>query len=64
MPSVGEPQSKATAESSVARKCAGCDKPAGSLQCPKCLQLNILDSFFCDQDCFKRNWVLPLQKLC
>jgi hypothetical protein len=56
MPSVGEPEVKDT-EVSQTRKCAGCEKPAGTLQCPKCLQLNILDSYFCDQDCFKRNWV-------
>jgi|SRR5271156_5797016 len=56
MPSVGESQ-PATNETPASRKCTGCDKPAGSLQCPKCLQLNIQNSYFCDQDCFKRNWV-------
>jgi hypothetical protein len=56
MPSIGEAEVKA-AETSPPRKCAGCEKPAGTLQCPKCLQLNILDSYFCDQDCFKQNWV-------
>ena len=55
MPSVGD---STCAEQ---RKCAGCDKPASSLQCPKCLQLNILDSYFCDQDCFKRNWVTAIR---
>jgi hypothetical protein len=41
------------------RKCSGedCDNDAGSLQCPTCLKLGIKDSFFCSQDCFKRNWV-------
>ena len=41
------------------RKCLGadCDQDAGSLQCPTCLKLGIKDSFFCSQDCFKRNWV-------
>ena len=41
------------------RKCVGddCDNEAGSLQCPTCLKLGIKDSYFCSQDCFKRNWV-------
>lgn len=41
------------------RKCLGadCNNDAGSLQCPKCLTLGIKDSFFCSQDCFKKNWV-------
>ncbi|KAK1830095.1 putative methionine aminopeptidase [Podospora conica] len=40
------------------RKCLGadCSNDAGSLQCPKCLTLGIKDSFFCSQDCFKKNW--------
>lgn len=40
-------------------KCSGadCGKDAGSLQCPTCLKLGLKDSFFCSQDCFKRNWV-------
>lgn len=40
------------------RKCLGADCPndAGSLQCPTCLKLGIKDSFFCAQDCFKKNW--------
>ncbi|KAK0725189.1 methionine aminopeptidase [Lasiosphaeris hirsuta] len=40
------------------RKCLGadCDNDAGTLQCPKCLSLGIKDSFFCSQDCFKKNW--------
>ncbi|GAP92985.1 putative methionine type I [Rosellinia necatrix] len=38
-------------------KCAGadCENSAGTLQCPTCLKLH-LQSFFCSQDCFKRNW--------
>ncbi|SAM08464.1 hypothetical protein [Absidia glauca] len=32
-----------------------CDKPA-TLQCPTCLKLEIDGSFFCSQDCFKKNW--------
>lgn len=41
------------------KKCLGVDCPndAGSLQCPTCLKLGIKDSFFCSQDCFKKNWV-------
>jgi hypothetical protein len=41
------------------RKCMGddCDNDAGSLQCPTCLKLGVKDSYFCSQDCFKRNWV-------
>jgi len=47
------------------RKCLGadCDKDASSLQCPTCLKLNIKDSFFCSQDCFKKNWVRNLLPL-
>jgi len=46
-------------DSAAKRKCSGadCDNDAGSLQCPTCLKLGIKDSFFCSQDCFKRNWV-------
>ncbi|KAI8083367.1 methionine aminopeptidase 1-like protein [Gilbertella persicaria] len=33
----------------------GCDKPA-TLQCPTCIKLKIGGSFFCSQDCFKKNW--------
>ncbi|KAL4968681.1 putative methionine aminopeptidase, type I [Aspergillus stella-maris] len=40
------------------RKCssADCDNNAGDLQCPTCLKLGIKESYFCAQDCFKRNW--------
>ncbi|PLN75463.1 methionine aminopeptidase 1 [Aspergillus taichungensis] len=40
------------------RKCQGadCGKEAGSLQCPTCLKLGYHDSYFCSQDCFKKNW--------
>lgn len=40
------------------RKCEGadCENDAGALQCPTCQKLG-KDSFFCSQDCFKRNWV-------
>ncbi len=41
------------------KKCSGddCDNEAGTLQCPTCLKLDIKGSYFCAQDCFKRNWV-------
>ncbi|KAF2764613.1 peptidase M24 [Teratosphaeria nubilosa] len=40
-----------------ARKCEGqdCDSDAGTLQCPTCQKLG-KESYFCSQDCFKRNW--------
>lgn len=40
------------------RKCEGadCDKDAGALQCPTCQKAG-KESYFCSQDCFKRNWV-------
>ncbi|ODA82017.1 hypothetical protein RJ55_00522 [Drechmeria coniospora] len=42
----------------TAKKCLGvdCQSDASSLQCPTCLKLNITDSYFCSQDCFKKNW--------
>ncbi|TVY43825.1 Methionine aminopeptidase [Lachnellula occidentalis] len=45
-------------ESSAKRKCMGgdCDNDAGTLQCPTCLKLGMKESYFCSQDCFKRNW--------
>jgi zf-MYND-like zinc finger, mRNA-binding len=46
-------------EEPAKRKCSGadCDNDAGTLQCPTCLKLGTKDSYFCSQDCFKRNWV-------
>ncbi|KAF2436896.1 methionine aminopeptidase [Tothia fuscella] len=46
-----------TTETSSARKCAGgdCSNAADTLQCPSCQKLG-KESFFCGQDCFKRNW--------
>lgn len=37
--------------------CSGvdCANPAGSLKCPTCLKHNV-DSNYCSQECFKRNW--------
>ncbi|OBT85945.1 methionyl aminopeptidase [Pseudogymnoascus sp. 03VT05] len=47
-----------TATTEQKRMCIGADCPneAGTLQCPTCLKLDIKDSFFCSQDCFKKNW--------
>lgn len=36
---------------------AGCQNGAGALQCPTCQKLGLKNSYFCSQDCFKRNWV-------
>lgn len=36
---------------------AGCYNAAGTLQCPTCLKLGITGSYYCSQDCFKKNWV-------
>ncbi|KAK5132119.1 hypothetical protein LTR08_000370 [Meristemomyces frigidus] len=38
-------------------ECQGddCSNDAGTLQCPTCQKLG-KESFFCSQDCFKRNW--------
>src|ERR1700761_5602822 len=51
-----------TEEPPTKKKCLGadCDNEAGSLQCPTCLKLKITDSYFCSQDCFKKNWVCHL----
>ncbi|TKA36325.1 hypothetical protein B0A54_13259 [Friedmanniomyces endolithicus] len=40
------------------RKCSGedCPNDAGALQCPTCQKIG-KESYFCGQDCFKRNWV-------
>jgi methionyl aminopeptidase len=40
------------------RKCSSkdCENDAGSLQCPNCQKIG-KESYFCSQDCFKRNWV-------
>ncbi|CAG8595256.1 9268_t:CDS:10 [Cetraspora pellucida] len=32
-----------------------CQNPS-KLQCPTCLKLNIISSYFCSQECFKKNW--------
>jgi methionyl aminopeptidase len=40
------------------RQCSSneCENDAGALQCPNCQKLG-KESYFCSQDCFKRNWV-------
>jgi len=45
--------------SPMGRQCSGadCSNTVGSLQCPTCLKLSIEGSYFCSQDCFKKNWV-------
>lgn len=32
-----------------------CGKNA-DLQCPTCIKLALIPSYFCSQDCFKANW--------
>jgi hypothetical protein len=56
---------KMAAEPPATKKCMGgdCDNDAGSLQCPTCLKLGMKESFFCSQDCFKRNWVCSVQSV-
>lgn len=45
-------------DSTKKKTCLGidCQNDAGSLQCPTCLKLDIKDSYFCSQDCFKKSW--------
>lgn len=39
-------------------KCEGCEKNViNKLACPKCYELNLEPSYFCDQICFKTNWL-------
>ncbi|WPH05126.1 Putative methionine aminopeptidase, type I [Acrodontium crateriforme] len=33
-----------------------CENEAGALECPTCLKNGIQGSYFCSQDCFKKNW--------
>jgi hypothetical protein len=40
----------------------GCGKTA-TLQCPTCIKLKIEGSYFCSQDCFKKNWVSKKREL-
>jgi hypothetical protein len=47
-----------TETETLPRPCSGadCSNEAQSLQCPTCQKAG-KESFFCGQDCFKRNWV-------
>jgi len=38
-------------------QCEGCGKQA-KLRCPSCIKLELPDSYFCSQDCFKKSWVI------
>jgi hypothetical protein len=44
------------------KKCCGtdCENEAGTLQCPTCLKLGVKGSYFCSQECFKKNWVCDI----
>ncbi|OCK82525.1 methionine aminopeptidase 1A [Lepidopterella palustris CBS 459.81] len=46
-----------TVHDTTPRKCLGkdCGKDASALQCPNCQKIG-KESYFCSQDCFKRNW--------
>lgn len=45
------------ADTPVTRKCLSkdCENNASALQCPTCQKIG-KESYFCSQDCFKRNW--------
>eukprot|EP01012_Entosiphon_sulcatum_P013006 TRINITY_DN1828_c0_g1_i1.p1 TRINITY_DN1828_c0_g1~~TRINITY_DN1828_c0_g1_i1.p1 ORF type:complete len:389 (-),score=45.48 TRINITY_DN1828_c0_g1_i1:18-1163(-) len=36
--------------------CAGCGKENAQMQCPKCRELGLPPTFFCEQKCFKGSW--------
>jgi methionyl aminopeptidase len=40
----------------AAAECAGCNAPGPTMQCPKCKELSLRPSYFCDQACFKKSW--------
>ena len=42
--------------SSVAMKCEHCGKDGAKLQCPKCKELGLPPSIYCEQSCFKQAW--------
>jgi methionyl aminopeptidase len=50
------PANEVTVEKKAKCEGADCENDAGTLQCPTCQKLGKA-SFFCSQDCFKRNWV-------
>lgn len=35
----------------------GCGKKA-AMVCPTCKQMDLDPSYFCNQDCFKKNWAI------
>eukprot|EP00993_Chasmostoma_nieuportense_P001257 NODE_2154_length_1265_cov_91.497364_g2048_i0.p1 GENE.NODE_2154_length_1265_cov_91.497364_g2048_i0~~NODE_2154_length_1265_cov_91.497364_g2048_i0.p1 ORF type:complete len:376 (+),score=63.49 NODE_2154_length_1265_cov_91.497364_g2048_i0:46-1173(+) len=37
-------------------KCSGCGKTGAQLQCPKCRELGLQPTLFCEQTCFKKSW--------
>lgn len=46
----------------MSRTCAGDCGQEAKMQCPTCIKLSLSEgSFFCSQDCFKKNW--PTHKL-
>ena len=52
------------ADTPVTRKCLSkdCENDASALQCPTCQKIG-KESYFCSQDCFKRNWVFSKEGL-
>jgi len=36
----------------------GCTNSATKLRCPTCLKKGLPDAYFCNQDCFKKNWAI------
>lgn len=34
---------------------------ASSLRCPTCVKIGMPDSYWCDQECFKKNWAVHKQ---
>ncbi|KAI4230024.1 MAG: hypothetical protein L6R36_000403 [Xanthoria steineri] len=48
------PETSSTAK----KRCLGadCENDAEALQCPSCLKIGITGSYFCSQNCFKKNW--------
>eukprot|EP01063_Lacrimia_lanifica_P014624 TRINITY_DN21195_c0_g1_i1.p1 TRINITY_DN21195_c0_g1~~TRINITY_DN21195_c0_g1_i1.p1 ORF type:complete len:405 (+),score=146.58 TRINITY_DN21195_c0_g1_i1:70-1284(+) len=37
-------------------KCAGCGKGKPTMQCPKCRELGLTPTFYCEQKCFQADW--------
>lgn len=51
-------------EKKAQHTCAGadCGKPA-TMQCPTCIKNHWPTVFYCDQECFKKNWDAHLEKI-